>query len=333
MGVNQDQFITTVAKCFLRDPVLDAIVMKSKTLVNSNIAFNVEETEIRGGEFHKLLFTYNYGRTGEITLEDARYEPAIFAIQMGQTIQNQLSNVYVFEEDVTLDGSGSGSVNLQTPIAGTKAYVQLPDKSIVTNSFTGSDFSLGASYANQKVKVTYQYNETVDMITVDGDSFPKSYELVMEVKVFDKEGEKERIQWIFPAFKPSGNFEMPLASDSPSTSGMTGKILDDDGIYGYKKIIPVSSVVNYSSIAADAGQIELDSGEEYTLTVYGLRGGLYAPVTLDNADCTFESSDPGVASVDSAGKIAYVTDGSAYITIEHTDSGLVDTVEVVCEAS
>jgi uncharacterized protein YjdB len=60
---------------------------------------------------------------------------------------------------------------------------------------------------------------------------------------------------------------------------------------------------------------------------------LYAPVTLDNADCTFESSDPGVASVDSAGKIAYVTDGSAYITIEHTDSGLVDTVEVVCEAS
>ena len=246
MGVNQDQFITTVAKCFLRDPVSDAIVMKSKTLVNSNIAFNVEETEIRGGEFHKLLFTYNYGRTGEITLEDARYEPAIFAIQMGQTIQNKLSNVYVFEEDVTLDGSGSGSVNLQTPIAGTKAYVQLPDKSIVTNSFTGSDFSLGASYANQKVKVTYQYNETVDMITVDGDSFPKSYELVMEVKVFDKEGEKERIQWIFPAFKPSGNFEMPLASDSPSTSGMTGKILDDDGIYGYKKIIPVSSVVNYS---------------------------------------------------------------------------------------
>ena len=64
MGVNQDQFITTVAKCFLRDPVSDAIVMKSKTLVNSNIAFNVEETEIRGGEFHKLLFTYNYGRTG-----------------------------------------------------------------------------------------------------------------------------------------------------------------------------------------------------------------------------------------------------------------------------
>ena len=51
MGVNQDQFITTVAKCFLRDPVSDAIVMKSKTLVNSNIAFNVEETEIRVESF------------------------------------------------------------------------------------------------------------------------------------------------------------------------------------------------------------------------------------------------------------------------------------------
>ena len=48
MSVNQDQFITTVANCFLRDTTLDAIVMKSKTLVNSNIAFNVQETEIRG---------------------------------------------------------------------------------------------------------------------------------------------------------------------------------------------------------------------------------------------------------------------------------------------
>ena len=149
-----------------------------------------------------------------------------------------------------------------------------------------------------------------------------------------KRGEQGKNTVIFPTLShASGNLKCRLASNSPSTSGMTGKILDDDGIYGYKKIIPVSSVVNYSGIAADAGQIELDSGEEYTLTVYGLRGGLYAPVALDSADCTFESSAPEVASVDTAGKIAYVTDGSAYITIEHTDSGLVDTVAVVCEAS
>ena len=331
MSVNQDQFITTVANCFLRDTTLDAIVMKSKTLVNSNIAFNVQETEIRGGEFHKLLYVFNFGRTGEVTLTDARYEPALVGINCGQTIQNQLSSVYVFEEKVVLDGSGDGTVILETPIANTKAYVQIADKSIVTQTFSSSNFSMGAPFANQEVYVTYQYNENVDMITIDGTSFPKSYELVMEVKVWDKDGLKEKVQWIFPAFKPSGNFEIPLASDSPTTSTMTGKVLDDNGVYGYKKVIPVSSAITYSAITADVGEIDLDNGEDYTLTVYALRGGIYAPVTLDNTDCNFESSEIGIAKVSADGKIEYVGDGTSYITIEYND--LSDVVKVVCLAN
>ena len=334
MGVNQDQYITTVANCFLRDKELDVIVMKSKTLVNSNIAFNVQEKEIRGGEFAKLLHTYNYGRTGEISLEDARYEPAIFAISCGTTIQNKLSNVYIFEESVTLDDSGNGSVT-ETPVSGAKAYVQVADKSIITKTLTGSNFSMGGAYAKQTVKVTYQYNETVDVITINGDSYPKAYELVMEVKVFDKDGLKEKIQWIFPSFKPSGNFDLPLASENPATSKLNGKVLDDDadGVYGYKKVIPVTSAITYIAITADVGEVELGAAETYTLTVYALRGGVYAPVTLANSDCTFISSATGVATVESAtGIITYIGDGTSYITIEHTDSGLTDIVEVTCLA-
>lgn len=330
MSVNQDQFITTVANCFLRDTTLDAIVMKSKTLVNSNIAFNVQETEIRGGEFHKLLYVFNFGRTGEVTLTDARYEPALVGINCDQTIQNQFSSVYVFEEKVILDASGDGTVTLETPIANTKAYVQIADKSIVTKTFSGSNFSMGMPFANQEVYVTYQYNENVDMITIDGTSFPKSYELVMEVKVWDKDGLKEKVQWIFPAFKPSGNFEIPLASDSSTTSTMTGKVLDDNDVYGYKKVIPVSGAITYSAITADVGEIDLDSGEDYTLTVYALRGGIYAPATLDNADCDFESSEMGVATVSTTGLVKYVGDGTSYITIEY--EGLTDVVKVVCSA-
>ncbi len=331
MGVNQDQYITTVANCFLRDKELDVIIMKSKTLVNSNIAFNVQETEIRGGEFNKLLFTYNYGRTGEVTLTDSRYEPVLAAISFGQTIQNKLSDVYVFEEAVTLDGAGAGVVALQTPVAGAKAYVQTANKSIVTKSFSGSNFTMGAPYANQVVYVTYKYNETVDMITIDGSKFPKSYELVMEVKAWDKDGLKEKVQWIFPAFKPSGNFEMPLASDSPTTSTLTGKVLDDNDIYGYKKVIPVSSTVSYVAITGDVGEITLESGEEHPLTVYGLRGGAYAPVTLANSSCTFTSSKENIATVSAAGVIEFASQGTAYITIEHTASGLSSVVEVTCE--
>lgn len=329
MGANQDQFVTTVANCFLRDKELDAIVMKSKTLLNSNIAFNVEETEIRGGEFHKLLYTFNYGRTGEITLEDARYEPALVAINCGQTIKNELSNVYVFEEKVVLDNNGDGEVKLQTPLTGTKVYVQTSDGNIVTKNLSGNKFSMGASYANKVVHATYQYETSVDMITIDGDSFPKTYELVMEVKVFDKTGHKETVQWIFPAFKPSGNFEMPLASDTPTTSSMTGKVIDDNDVYGYKKVIPITGSITYSAITADTGDILLDSGESYKLTVYGLRGGTYAPVVLDNSECTFTSSNDEIASVNAEGVVSFVSEGqNVYITIEY--KGLKDVVEVTC---
>jgi hypothetical protein len=328
MDANQKQFITTVANCFLRDTELDAIVMKSKTLVNSSIAFNVEETEIRGGEFNKLLHVYNYGRTGEITLEDARYEPALIAINCGTNIVNQASNVYVFEEEVRLDANGNGDVK-KTPLTGTKAYVQTSDGLITTKSFSGNSFSMGETYKNKTVWVTYRYNDTVDMITIHGDSFPKTYELVMEVKVFDGNGLKEKIQWIFPRFKPSGNFEMPLSAANPTTTSMTGKVLDDNGIYGYKKAIPVNSNIVYNAITADVSDITLTTGESYALTVYALRGnGIYAPVIVDASKLTFTSSEPTVATVDTAGKIEYVGAGNAVITI--TYGTLTDKVDVVC---
>ncbi len=330
MGVNQDQYITTVADCFLRDVNIDQIVMKSKTLVNSNIAFNVEETEIRGGEFHKLLYTYNYGRTGEVTLEDARYEPALFALSCGQTIQTKMTDLYVFEEAVTLDTSGKGVLTKETPLSGKNVYVQLPDKSIVTKSLSGVNaIDVGASYANNVVYVTYQYNSLAEVVTVDGDSYPKTYELVMEVKVWDKDGLKEKVQWVFPAFKPSGNFELPLASNTPTTTSMVGKVLDDNGIYGYKKVIPISTSVSYSAITADVGELTLSESEDYTLTVYALRGsGIYAPTVLNNTDCSFVSDTQGVAEVASDGKISYKADGEAIITI--TDEGLTDIVRVSC---
>jgi hypothetical protein len=330
MGVNQDQYITTVAQCFLRDTDLDVIVSKSKTLVNSNIMFDVQEKEIRGGEFNKLLYSYNYGKTGTVSLEDPRYEPAFWAIGCGTTIKNQASNVYVFEEEVTLDASGDGSVTGKTPTATSKAYVQTSDKSITTKSFTASAFSMGASFANQKVYVTYQYSETVDMITIDGDSFPKMYELVMEVKVWDATGLKEKVQWIFPKFKPSGKVEMPLAAETPTTSKMEGKVLDDDGVYGYKKVIPVTGAITYNAITADVSEVALTTGETQTLTVYGLRGGIYAPVTLAASSCTYSSSVVGTATVDATGKVSFVAAGTTYITITHTASTLTDVVKVVC---
>lgn len=329
--MGEKQYITTVANAMLRDTESDMIVMRSKTLLNSTITFNVEEKEIRGGELNKLLYAYNCGRTGEVKLEDARYEPAMIALNCGTTIQNQVSNVYVFEETVELDNLGNGTVAEQTPIAGVKAYVQTSDGLITTKSFNGIDFSMGDSFANQTVKVTYQYNEDVDVITIDGNNFSKTYELVLEIKVFDDTGLKEKVQWIFPKFKPSGNFEMALTSEAPVTSSMTGKILStEDDIYGYKKTIPLKKGATYTAITADTSKVELASGTNHALTIYGLRGGIYSPTVLKNAELTFVSDNESIAAVSNTGVVEYVGSGTAEITIT-SSTGLKDVISVVCK--
>lgn len=325
-----NEFVPTVADCFLRDTDTDTIVQKSKTLINSNVNFSVDETEIRGGKFHKLLYNFNHSRTGEISLEDAEWKNESLAINCGTTFQSQLTDVYIFEESVKLDASGNGAVTQKTPIDGSSAYVQVDNRTVITKNFSGSNFSMGAGYANQEVYVTYKYNDTIDVLTIDGSSFSKTYELVMAFESYNKNGLKEKILLTFPAFKPSGNFEINLGSDSPSTSTMNGKVMDSNDVYGTVKIIPVSGAsVSYASIVADTGLVELESGEDYMITVYGMRSGMYSPVKLNNSDLTFESSSNSIATVDSTGLIEYVGEGTSYITITH-DSGFIDTVQVDC---
>lgn len=326
-----NDFVVTVADCFLRDTENDIIVQKSKTLLNSNVEFNVDETEIRGGKLHKLLYTYNHSKTGEATLEDATWKIEALAINSGTEFQEQLTDVYVFEELVQLDSNGKGQVVKQAPVNGSSAYVQVSNKSVVTKTFSGSEFDMGAAYANKQVYVTYKYNDTIDVLTIEGDKFPKAYELVMDFEVYNgRTGAiKEKILITFPAFKPSGNFEIAFSSDTPSTTTLTGKFLDDDGVYGYVKVIPIAGETqSYFGIAADVGDLELDAGEDYVLTTYALRGGVFAPVKLDASELTFESSDTSVATVSNTGLIEYVGSGTSIITVEYED--FKDVVQVTC---
>ena len=49
---------------------------------------------------------------------------------------------------------------------------------------------------------------------------------------------------------------------------------------------------------------------------------MYAPVELDNADCTFATEAAGTATVETTGVVKGVTAGETYVTVtygEHTD--------------
>ncbi|MCK9319425.1 Ig-like domain-containing protein [Methanoculleus sp.] len=330
MGVNQNTFVPTVGNVLVRDVAADSIVLRAKTLVNSSINVSTSNTEISGGEFSQLLYDYNYARRMEVSMSDARFDIGYIALNVGNPIQNQLTDVWQFDEDITLGVGGAGTVT-GTPVG--KVYVFNPETgSVQTVTPTGSNISIPA-LANKAVKVSYKKNETIDMITIDADTFPKTYELTIEVKVYNADGHCETIQYIFPQWKPSGSFEISLASESPTTSNITGKVLaTSDQVYGYVKIIPVTSTVTYTTIASSVGEVAIEVLEDYTLTTFGLRGGNYSPVVLAASSCTYASSDQTKATVSATGVITGVAEGSSYITIEHQTSGLTDVVEVTVTA-
>ena len=110
---------------------------------------------------------------------------------------------------------------------------------------------------------------------------------------------------------------------------MTGKFLDDDGVYGYVKVIPIAGETqSYSGIAADVRDLELYVDENYVLTTYALRGGVFAPVKLNTSELTFVSSNEDVATVSDTGLIEHVRSGTSIITVKYEN--FKDVVQVTC---
>ena len=82
------------------------------------------------------------------------------------------------------------------------------------------------------------------------------------------------------------------------------------------------SATSVTDIAATPAVMNLTVNEEKTISVKGLKGGMYAPVELDNADCTFATEAAGTATVETTGVVKGVTAGETYVTVtygEHTD--------------
>jgi hypothetical protein len=325
----QNQFVVTVCNCFLRNTSTDAIVLKGKTLLSSALTQSVQNLEIKGGPGNQLLYDYSNEKKIEIKIEDAVWKEEYLALNSGVSIANGAKDFYIFDEAVTLV-AGVGSV-AQTPTG--KVYVEKSDGTYVTITPNVKQIDLSDAAATS-CKATYQYSTTVDSITLNGDDFPDSFELVMMTEIMGASAKLADLQIIVPQFKVSGNFEISFGASSAATSRLDGKALADaDYMYAEVYILPVSSTIAYTQIAASPATVAVTvaAGDDHTaqLSVIGIRGGNYANVNLLAADCTFTSSVEAKASVGAhTGLITGLEAGDTVITIEHDASGLLDYVNV-----
>lgn len=323
------EFMVSVCDVIIRDTVADQIMVYGKTEIDSSISQEISTTEITGGQGNKLLYDFSYGKRLNFTINEARWEPKYIAMNSGTLIANGAQNVFK-REKITLDGSGVGTVT-ETPVG--KVYLMNSAGTIVTITPSTKTVTYNvAGFKSTTVEAFYKYSTTVDYIDFTPDAFPNSYELTLLTKAFTKTGQSAEVQIIIPYWKPTGNFTMNLTAEGYTSSAIEGKALVDEvnNSYGKLNIIPITQTVTYTAIAATPAEVTLGSGETQQITVYGLRGGSYAPVTFDASACTYTSSASNVASVNANGLISYVANGDAYITVEHTASGIKDIIDVTC---
>lgn len=337
MGNNAKTFLVSTADfAFYVD---DILACTGTTNLNASLEVSMEEQDVNAGKGNKLVYSYKYGRQLNATLEAADWKLEYLAMASGSKITEGLTDVYKIGECVILN-KGIGILGA-TPIG--DVAVELPTGSVVTVTPEGTTIDLtefGFTGEKDSVKATYRYNRIAKSIVIDAESTPLCGKLVLDAdKHNNKLGKVGSVQVIIPSYQLNGNFSIEFTPDGVTSTSLEGKALavegdtcKDGSVYAYvKEFDDTAKAISVIEIAATPATISLDSSDlatTETISVIGLKGALYAPIELENKDCTFVSENPEYATVGgNTGIVTAVAAGETKITV--TYDGVSDEITVV----
>lgn len=335
MANNPKNFLVSTADfAFYVD---DILACTGTTNLNASLEVSMEEQDVNAGKGNKLVYSFKYGRQLSATLEAADWKLEYLAMASGSKITEGMTDVYKLGECIILtDGVGVLSA---APIG--DVAIELPNGSIVTIAPEGTSIDLtayGLAGEKDSVKATYRYNRIAKSIVIDAESNPMCGRLVLDAdRHNNKLGKVGSVQIVIPSYQLNGNFNIEFTPDGVTSTSLEGKALavegdtcKDGSVYAYiKEFDDTASAISVLEIAATPATISLDSADTATtatISVIGLKGSLYSPIELENADCEFVSDTPATATVDENGVVTAVATGTAKITV--TYNGVSDEIDV-----
>ena len=201
----------------------DILACTGTTNLNTSVEVSMQEQNVNAGKGNKLVYSFKYGRELNVTLEAANWDLRYVAANTGSKITEGLTDVYKLGECVQLTG-GIGVLST-TPIG--QVAVELGDGNIITVDSHDTSIDLTAfGLTNESVKATYQYNKVAKSITIDADTAPGVFRLVLDAERHNNRvGKVGSIQIIVPSYQPSGNFTMNFTPDGVTSTNIDGKAL------------------------------------------------------------------------------------------------------------
>ncbi|WP_061328769.1 hypothetical protein [Clostridium botulinum] len=330
---NTKEFLVSVGDVMGRDINTQALLFDAQTLIKSDVKISSSEKEINGGEGSLTQYIYDYAKKIAVEIEDSQVREGFIALCNGTEIVKKLENFYNKDEEHEVV---KGKITLDAiPING-EVFVKSEDgETILTKTAIGSNVNIPEFKDGEMVRCTYQVKESVDTISIDGNKYGKTIELIMKFKMSRQgyDGYKE-VEIVIPRFKITCNMDLNLQHDGVSTSKLTGKALAfGKNKYATIKIRRVDKEDEPIQKIYTESEIILNNGEKIAPKISGVRGGVYAPMPLDNSQITITSDKPAVAKVNNAGEVEYVAEGEAMLSIKLKNNEHVKTfAQVICNA-
>lgn len=334
MASNAKNFLVSTADFALY--FNDKLVCTGTTNMNTSLEVSMEEQVINAGKGNKRVYSYKYGRELAATLEAADWKLEYVAANIGNDIKSGLEEVYHIDECVDLT-EGVGMLS-DTPVG--KVAVTLPNGVIVEVDADDKSIDLKSQETVKtgtvSVKATYRYNRQAKSLTIDADTSPKVYKLVLDAERHNnKLGKVGSLQVIIPSYQPSGNFTMEFTPDGVTSTNIDGNALAVEGdtcagggaVYAYIKEFDTigDGLIDVAEIAVSPSQFTLAHPNTQKLSIIGIRGGAYSNIEIDPKDCTYDSSEQSYATVEN-GVVTSVAAGKSIIKV--TYKGVSDIAEV-----
>ena len=328
MAKESKEFVVSVANAAFY--VKEMLAFTATANLNTSIEVSMQEQNVNGGKYNKLLYTFLYNRELNVTLETADWDLKYIAANVGSTITEGLTDVYKIAECVDIVG-GVGTLN-SVPIG--KVAVKI-DGNIVEVEATGSTIDVANYIMEGKVEATYRYNTIAKTVTIDADTVPYIGTLVLDAdRHNDKIGKVGSLQIIVPSYQLTGNFSINFTSDGVASTNLDGKALavagehcsDGSSVYAYiKEFDETETAMSVVDIVAQPSVMAITVDEEKAISVKGLKGGMFATIEVPVTDCEFAVAEAGIATcVD--GVVKGVSAGTTNVVVSY--DGHQDVVQV-----
>lgn len=331
------------------------LIVTSKTLVDSGINFSVTAEDIRGGMANALLSQYFHDSAMGLTLTDALFSLEYMALNVGGTIQTGTDILTI--EQVTTTEANKIEVK-ETPQKfgnfGVIGWYSLPSE----DNWTKITFDPDTKIAQvpdlpQGTTVCVKYTKmdaSAEQFIVSSAFIPAQVYGILtlplfksgtESKQFSNSSKVGEVQVVIPNFIFSGAMDLSLTASGATTTPLSGNALatfngaggceSNDGVYAYVKQITYNKdeFADVKAIVVADANVELKANEKQMLQVYALYNGIKTPKLIDNSKLTFTSSNDDYATVDQAGEVTAVAEGSATIEIFVKTKNSLQTAAVV----